>query len=106
MQEKTGLIPFFDFILTRDDYAFSKPDPEPYRLAVERSGCHPDECLVAEDSERGFHAALAAGLRCIVTPNDLTRGCTFEKAWRVPAPCREVPEEIERLGEMNRMDKQ
>ncbi len=31
----------------------SKPDPEPYRLAMERSGCRPEECLVVEDSERG-----------------------------------------------------
>jgi len=105
MHEKTGLMPFFDFILTREDYNASKPDPEPYRLAVERSGCRPDECLVVEDSERGLQAALAAGLRCIVIPNGLTRGCAFEKAWRVLASCREVPEAIERLGGMNRMDK-
>jgi HAD superfamily hydrolase (TIGR01509 family) len=97
MHEITGLLPFFDFILTRDDYVLSKPDPEPYRLAVNRSGCRPEECLVVEDSERGLQAALAAGLRCIVVPNDLTRGCAFAGAWRVLSSCREGPAEIERL---------
>jgi len=29
IHETTGLLPFFDFILTRDDYVLSKPDPEP-----------------------------------------------------------------------------
>jgi len=69
IHETTGLLPFFDFILTRDDYVLSKPDPEPYRLAVHRSGCRPEECIVVEDSERGLQSALAAGIRCMIVPN-------------------------------------
>jgi HAD superfamily hydrolase (TIGR01509 family) len=80
MHARTGLPPFFDFILTREDYGLSKPDPESYRLAVQRSGCLPEECLVVEDSERGLRAALAAGIRCIVVPNDLTQGAAFTGA--------------------------
>ncbi len=106
MHAETGLLPFFDFILTREDYVLSKPDPEPYRLAMERSGCRPEECLVVEDSERGLQAALAAGIRCIVVPNDLTQGAAFAGAWRILPSCREIPGEIERLDGMNGVKKE
>jgi HAD superfamily hydrolase (TIGR01509 family) len=97
----TGLPHFFDFILTREDYVLSKPDPEPYQLAMTKSGCRPEECLVVEDSERGLRAALAAGIRCIVVPNELTKGGAFAGAWRVCRSCREIPGEIERLDAMD-----
>lgn len=98
MHVGTGrLLSFFDFILTREDYKLSKPDPEPYRLAMERSGCSPEECIVVEDSERGLRAALAAGARCIVVPNDLTRGAAFAGAWRILPSSLSIPAEIERL---------
>jgi HAD superfamily hydrolase (TIGR01509 family) len=95
MHTGTGLLSHFDFILTREDYTLSKPNPEPYRLALEKSGCRPAECFVVEDSERGYQAAVAAGIRCIVVPNDLTRGGVFPRAWRVVDSCREIPVEIE-----------
>lgn len=105
MHAKTGLRSRFDFILTREDYVLSKPDPEPYRLAVKRSGCRPEECLVVEDSERGLRAAVAAGIRCIVVPNDLTEGGTFADAWRILQSCREIPDEIEQLNGTNGVKK-
>jgi HAD superfamily hydrolase (TIGR01509 family) len=101
MHAKTGLRSHFDFILTREDYVLSKPDPEPYRLAMQRSGYRPEECLVVEDSERGVRAAVAAGIRCIVVPNELTRGGEFAGAWRVLGSCREIPGEIEQLNGKN-----
>jgi beta-phosphoglucomutase-like phosphatase (HAD superfamily) len=76
-------LPYFHFVLTASDYTHSKPHPEPYLLAVERSGFRPEECLVIEDSERGLTAALAAGLRCIVVPNAFTRGSNFAGAYKV-----------------------
>ncbi|MCX5826322.1 MAG: HAD family phosphatase [Deltaproteobacteria bacterium] len=96
MHVRTGLPPFFDFILTREDYVLSKPDPEPYRLAMERSGCFPEECLVVEDSERGLRAALAAGIRCIVVPNDLTQGAAFTGAWRILPSCRQIADIVDK----------
>jgi HAD superfamily hydrolase (TIGR01509 family) len=98
MHLRTGLPAYFDFILAREDYRLSKPDPEPYRLAMERSGCGPEECLVVEDSARGLRAAVAAGIRCIVVPNDLTRDAAFAGAWRILPSCRAVPGEIEGLA--------
>jgi HAD superfamily hydrolase (TIGR01509 family) len=57
IHQTTGLLPYFRFVLTAGDYTHSKPHPEPYLLAVERSGCRKEECLVIEDSERGLTAA-------------------------------------------------
>ncbi len=98
MHRSTGLLAHFDFILTREDFTLSKPDPEPYRKAMARCGLTPQECLVVEDSPRGLESAVAAGIRCLVVPNALTRGHAFAGAWRVLETCREVPGEVRRLG--------
>lgn len=80
---RSGLLPFFDFILCREDYRQAKPDPEPYRLALQRSGVAPGRALVIEDSLRGLAAAKAAGLACWVIPSHQTRGQDFAGADRV-----------------------
>jgi HAD superfamily hydrolase (TIGR01509 family) len=97
MHRETGLLPHFDFILTREDFTLSKPDPEPYFTAMARCGLPPEGCLVVEDSPRGVAAAVAAGIRCIAVPNELTRGGAFAGAWRVVGSCREIPGEIKHL---------
>ena len=99
MHTRTGLLPYFDFVLAREDYALSKPDPEPYLTAMKRSGFGPEECLVVEDSPRGLASALAAGIRCLVVPNALTRGNPFAGACRILENCSQVPAEIRRLDE-------
>ena len=86
----TGLLPYFQFALTSGDYKNSKPHPEPYLKALERSGCRKEECLVIEDSERGLIAAKEAGLRCIVVPGELTRGQKFHGAYKVLESLREL----------------
>ncbi len=97
MHTRTGLIPYFDFVLAREDYTLSKPDPEPYLTAMKKCGFGPEECLVVEDSPRGLASALAAGIRCLVVPNELTRGNPFTGAWRILESCGQIPEEIRRL---------
>ena len=97
MHARTGLIPYFDFVLVREDYTLSKPDPEPYLTAMKKSGFGPEECLVVEDSPRGLASAIAAGIRCLVIPNALTRGNPFAGAWRILESCSQVPAEIHRI---------
>ena len=87
----TGLLPYFDFVLTREDYLRSKPDPEPYLTALAHSGLAPEECLVIEDTERGLRAATAAGLRCLVVPGELTAGGDFSAAAAVLTSVRDIP---------------
>ncbi len=60
-------------MLTADEVQHGKPDPEIY-LAIARSlDLKPALCLVIEDSPSGVTGALAAGMRCIAVPTDLTR---------------------------------
>lgn len=42
-----------------------KPDPAVFLYAADMLGMLPSECIVFEDSERGFMAAQAAGMTCI-----------------------------------------
>jgi HAD superfamily hydrolase (TIGR01509 family) len=83
IHRRTGFLKYFQFAITLGDYSRSKPNPEPYLKALERSGFRADECLVVEDSERGLTAAKEAGIRCIVIPNEFTRGCNFTGAHKV-----------------------
>lgn len=64
MFSKNGLAKYFNFLVTRSDVVNSKPDPESYNLAVEKSGFEKSECLVFEDTLNGLRAAKAAGLTC------------------------------------------
>lgn len=57
----TQLDAFLSFTLSNEDVDRPKPSPEIYRLAIERLGRRPDECLVVEDGEYGLAAAKAAG---------------------------------------------
>jgi HAD superfamily hydrolase (TIGR01509 family) len=79
----TGLLRYFDFVLTNGDYEHTKPHPAGYLAALARCRLTPEQCIVIVDSERGLAAARAAGLRCIVVPRGLTRGGSFTGAYRV-----------------------
>jgi HAD superfamily hydrolase (TIGR01509 family) len=60
-----GLRSDFVFLLGAEDYQRGKPDPEPYRRAMERLGVPPAACLVIEDATPGILAGRAAGARVI-----------------------------------------
>ena len=45
IHRRTGLLEFFDFAITHEDYPHSKPAPDPYLAAVTRSGFPSDKCL-------------------------------------------------------------
>ena len=79
----TNLLRFFDFVLTREDYGQAKPHPEPYRAGLSRLGSPPERCVAIEDSVRGVASAHAAGLRVIALESELTRGGSFDRAWRI-----------------------
>jgi len=55
----------FSAVVTGDDVAAGKPDPEIYLLAAKRLGLPPEELLVIEDAPCGVTAATAAGMKCI-----------------------------------------
>lgn len=53
----------FEVIITAEDVARPKPNPEPYLVTVQRMSLKPDTCLVIEDSLNGVRSALDAGCR-------------------------------------------
>jgi HAD superfamily hydrolase (TIGR01509 family) len=83
IHRNTGLLEFFEFVLTADDYARSKPAPDPYFKALKTCALRADECVVVEDSPRGLAAARAAGIDCIVVRTPLTRNRDFPGACEV-----------------------
>lgn len=87
----TGLLPYFDFVITADDCPRTKPCPDPYLRAIEMSGVDRTACLVVEDSERGLEAATAAGLRCVVVPSRLTQSQTFDGTFGRLDSIRDLP---------------
>jgi HAD superfamily hydrolase (TIGR01509 family) len=83
MHARTGLLPYFEFVLTREDYTHGKPAPDGYLAGLRRLGVGPAEGVAVEDSERGLISACAAGLRCLVVPNAQTSGGDFSRALAV-----------------------
>jgi sugar-phosphatase len=52
-------------VVSADDVAHGKPDPDPYLTAAARLGIDSRDCVVIEDSPAGIAAGLAAGCRVI-----------------------------------------
>lgn len=65
----SGIIPRFQAIVARGDYARGKPEPEPFLTAAERLGVAPEECLALEDSHNGVRAASSAGMLTVMVPD-------------------------------------
>jgi len=59
---RTGLLPRFVAVVTRDDVAHGKPHPAPFLSAAAALGVPPAQCLAVEDSAPGIRAAHAAGM--------------------------------------------
>ena len=62
----------FAGVVTGDDVARRKPDPEAYQLALARLGVDRTAAVAVEDSGPGWEAARAAGLACVVVADTET----------------------------------
>ncbi|MFZ6819738.1 HAD family hydrolase [Undibacterium sp. Ji22W] len=83
IHRKLTLLQHFDFVVTEENYANSKPAPDPYLLGLEKLAIPREHCLVVEDSPRGLRSAISAGLQCVVIRNQLSRHFSFDGAYRV-----------------------
>jgi HAD superfamily hydrolase (TIGR01509 family) len=90
IHDRLGLLQYFRFVLTEESYVNSKPSPEPYLLGLTRLGLTAEKCVVVEDSPRGLQAARAAGMRCLILRNSLTRYHDFAGAYHVADDIREL----------------
>ncbi len=58
----------FAAVVTGDQVAEGKPDPEAYILAAQRLGVDPTTCVAIEDSPVGIRSAHASGAATIAVP--------------------------------------
>ncbi|MET3696445.1 putative hydrolase of the HAD superfamily [Bacillus oleivorans] len=78
--EAFELTSYFPVIVSSDDVARVKPDPELYKKALERLGITAANRAVAvEDSGHGAIASIAAGIQTFVVPNPVTSFIQFPK---------------------------
>ena len=67
--ERTGMLSYFDTVVTGDMIQNGKPAPDIYLLAAERLGVDPADCIGVEDSLNGVRAVATAGMRAIMIPD-------------------------------------
>ncbi len=53
---------FFDEVVLSDEVGSVKPDPAPYKAALDKLGLFPEEALAFEDSTSGIASSVAAGI--------------------------------------------
>jgi beta-phosphoglucomutase len=63
----------FDVIVSAEDVARGKPDPEGYLLALQRLRLPAADAVALEDSPPGIAAAKAAGLSCVAVLGTVPR---------------------------------
>lgn len=60
--EALGFADRFDAMIFAEDVGAEKPDPAPYREALDRLGVPPEDCLAFEDSPNGVTSAVGVGI--------------------------------------------
>ncbi|MCW8345522.1 beta-phosphoglucomutase family hydrolase [Vibrio sp. ZSDZ65] len=62
--EHAGLLEHFDCLVTSDDVAQHKPNPDTFLIAAQLMQAKPKHCIVFEDTMLGLQAAHAGGMDC------------------------------------------
>lgn len=91
------LAALFDAIVSAEDVTGTKPDPEPYLLALEKLSVPADRAVVVENAPLGVQAAKAAGLRVIAVPTTNPPG-SLRGADAVIPSLGDVARVLENLG--------
>ena len=71
---------WFTVIATSDLIETKKPSPAVYEFVLQELGVPTQTCIAIEDTDNGNRAALAAGLRTIITTHPFTKDKTFAGA--------------------------
>jgi HAD superfamily hydrolase (TIGR01509 family) len=87
-----GSIDIFDAIVTCDIVEEKKPSPAVYQRAISDLRAAPARCVAVEDTRNGNLAALAAGLKTVITTHAFTTDNDFSGAALV----------VDQLGEPDR----
>jgi HAD superfamily hydrolase (TIGR01509 family) len=77
---RLGLRDRFEFLACREDAPSPKPEPDLYKLVLQRFGLRGHEAIAFEDSHTGSLAAKRANLRVVAVPNESTAHHDFSVA--------------------------
>jgi HAD superfamily hydrolase (TIGR01509 family) len=69
---RLGLFEYFEFIACREDVRSPKPEPDLYKLVLNKFGARGYEGIAFEDSHAGSLAAKRANLWAVAVPNEST----------------------------------
>ena len=89
-----GLHPYFNHIVSGEDFPNSKPDPAIFEYAASLSLGSKENCIVIEDSTNGIIAANAAGIYCIGYDSFYSKLQDYSKADIVISHFNELSYEI------------
>jgi HAD superfamily hydrolase (TIGR01509 family) len=93
---RTRLASFIDIVVGGDEVCLGKPEPEPYRIALARSGCARELSIAVEDSPSGAKSALAAGIRSYGLAAAETAALDWPESVRLIGKLDELIPELER----------
>ncbi len=89
-----GLHGLLDVLVTADNVEHTKPDPAPYRLAAQKLGLPPEQCIAIEDSRNGLASAIGAGCYVVQLRATETAAQPHEGAQAIIHSLDEVPIEL------------
>lgn len=75
-----GIEEIFPVVVGKDGIEKTKPDPETYIRAVDKTGLDPGACFAIEDAEKGIASAHGAGMKVIAVETDVTEGFELDGA--------------------------
>ena len=78
-----GFTELIDRVLTSEDFAASKPDPDCYLKGAAAMGCQLDECIVFEDAFTGLQAGMSSGIYTVGLTTGNPRSAIEDKCHRV-----------------------
>ncbi|MFM7131541.1 MAG: HAD family hydrolase [bacterium] len=94
--QTSSLSTYFSGIIDKEDVLHTKPDPEPYHIAMARLKVPPRRCLAIEDSPTGIKAAIKAGIFVVAIAHPHSPAARRSGNWSQGAP---VISEIRSLPE-------
>jgi len=71
---------YFETLVSCDLVADKKPSPAVYQYALANLGLKPEHCIVLEDTSNGNRAALATGMKTVISTHPLTADEDFTGA--------------------------
>jgi len=93
---RAKLASYVDIVVGGDEVVLGKPEPEPYRIALARSGCAREMSIAVEDSPSGAKSALAAGIRSYAVAPENNAAAEWPDGVRLIERLDELVPELER----------